>query len=175
VNDEQYIRQLKRAYRSEVFGEAVYAMAARVARNAERRHKWQALCRLERRMERQLSADLARLGVSANRTTAQRWMGGALGVVTGLLPWRFTLTVLGMITKRSTPFFERLQSEGASRQGSSIAELGAHERAQSEFVNRELAGDTEHSLDDVQALLAIGIRSGEPPSKPAERRRSAAT
>jgi hypothetical protein len=141
-------------------------MAARVARSADQRRKWEALCRLETRMKHQLSAGLARLGVSADGVTAQRWVGGALGVVTTLLPWRFTLTVLGVIAKRSTPFFERLESEGASRQGSSIDELGAHERAQTEFVRRELAGDAEHSLDDVQVLLTVGVPSGEPPKTP---------
>ena len=63
------------------------------------------------------------------------------------------MTVLGVITRASTPFFERLDCGGASSDGPRIDGLGAHERAQSEFVRRELAGDPERSLDDVVALL----------------------
>lgn len=163
MTDEEFARRLRRAHRGEVLGEAVYAMAARLTRNAARRRKWEALCRLETRTKLQLGAALARLGVRADAAVAARRLGGALGVGAALLPWRFTLAVLGAITRRSTPVFERLERAGATQRGSDLAGLGAHERAQSEFVRRELAGDATHSLDAVRALLTAGVPAGAPP------------
>lgn len=168
MSDGEFIRRLRRAHRGEVLGEAVYAMAARFARTADQRRKWEALCRLELRTKLQLGAVLAHLGVRAGEATAARWVGGALGVAAALLPWRLTLAALGAITKRSTPVFERLEREGARRQGPSLAGLGAHERAQREFVRRELAGDAARSLSGVHALL--GVTAGRRARRRARRR-----
>ena len=45
---------LKRAYEMEVFGEAVYAMAAHLTRQPDHRRKWEALRQLEAQTRDQL-------------------------------------------------------------------------------------------------------------------------
>jgi hypothetical protein len=47
-------QSLKRAYDIEVFGEAVYAMAAHVTRRPDHRRKWEALRQLEAQTRDQL-------------------------------------------------------------------------------------------------------------------------
>ncbi|MEP7382339.1 MAG: hypothetical protein ABI910_11665 [Gemmatimonadota bacterium] len=156
MTEGRYVMGLERAYRGEVFGEAVYAMAARLTRDPDRRRKWKALAQLETLTKTRLSKTLALAGVSVREHAARRWLGAAAGLLVGALPWRFTMALLGVITRSSTPFFERLDSQSAECGGSHVGGLGAHERAQSQFVRRELAGDEEHSLDDVLALLRGG-------------------
>ena len=78
MTERRYIRRLKRAYRSEVFGEAVYTMAARVARHPDHRRKWDALGQLETRMKRQLSSALAQADVTVRERAARGWAGAAL-------------------------------------------------------------------------------------------------
>ena len=40
MDDAQYKRDLQRIHESEVYGRAVFATAARLTRNAERKAKW---------------------------------------------------------------------------------------------------------------------------------------
>jgi hypothetical protein len=156
MTQQRYVKKLKRAYRNELFGEALYAMAARVARHSGHRRKWEALRDLETRMKLQLSTALARTDVTVPERIAP-WVGATLGVFAGLLPWRMIMTILALITRSSTPFFERVELEAATRQGSRLDGLGAHERAQCEFARRELAHDSQHSLQPVLALLLFWV------------------
>jgi hypothetical protein len=166
MTERQYVMGLVRAHRSEVFGEAVYAMAARLTRHQDHRRKWEALTQLETLMKIRLSDALAVEGVTTRERASRRWLGAAVGILAGLLPWRFTMTLLGLITRFSTPFFERLESQSAGRAGSHVDGLGAHERAQSEFVRRELTGDDEHSLYAVHVLLRARVSCGEVVQRP---------
>lgn len=145
-------QSLKRAYEIEVFGEAVYAMAAHLARRPEHRRKWEALRQLEAQTRDRLRTTLARAGDTPHDLLVRSWLGSAVGAVIGVLPWRMTLTLLDIVLRWSVRFFERVEDEVCEKEGLSAYELAAHERAQWEFVRRELAGD-EQSIDPILALL----------------------
>lgn len=147
-------QSLKRAYEIEVFGEAVCAMAASLARLPDHRRKWEALRQLEAQTRDQLRAALVRTGATPRDSVVRPWLGSAVGTLTGVLPWRATLTLLGIVLRWSLRFFERVEDEGCGREGPSVHGLAAHERAQWEFVRRELAGD-ETSIDPILAQLEV--------------------
>lgn len=147
-------QSVKRAYDIEVFGEAVYAMAARLARRPDRRRKWEALRQLEAQTRDQLRTVLVRAGDTPRDSAVQRWLGRAVGAVIGALPWRITLTVLRIVLRWAVRFFEQIEDEACGRESASIHGLAAHERAQWEFVRRELSGD-EQSIDPILAQLEV--------------------
>lgn len=145
---------LKRAYEIEVFGEAVYAMAAHLTRRPDHRRKWEALRQLEAQTRDQLRAALARAGETPRDSVVGAWLGSAVGAFVGVLPWRATLTLLGIVLRWSVRFFEQVENNVCGKEGLSVHGLAAHERAQWEFVRRELAGD-ETSIDPVLAQLEV--------------------
>ncbi len=95
---------LKRAYEIEVFGEAVYAMAASLTRRPEHRRKWEALRQLEAQTRDRLRTTLARAGDTPHDSLVRPWLGSAVGVVIGVLPWRATLTLLDIVLRWSAGF-----------------------------------------------------------------------
>jgi hypothetical protein len=147
-------QSLKRAYGIEVFGEAVYAMAAHLTRRPDQRRKWEALRQLEAQTREQLRTTLVRAGETPRDSVVRAWLGSAVGAFIWVLPWRATLALLRMTLRWSLRFFERVEDETCGTEGSSIHGLAAHERAQWEFVRRELAGD-KTSVDPILAQLEV--------------------
>ncbi|PWB81405.1 MAG: hypothetical protein C3F08_02005 [Candidatus Methylomirabilota bacterium] len=147
-------QSLKRAYGIEVFGEAVYATAARLARRPEHRRKWEALRQLEAQTGDRLRTALALAAGTPRDSVVRRWLGRAVGAVIGILPWRITLTVLNIVLKWSVQFFEYVEDELHEQGDTATYGLAAHERAQWEFVRRELAGDAQ-SIVPILALLEV--------------------
>lgn len=161
-------QSLTRAYHIEVFGEAVYATAASLARRPEHRRKWEALRQLEAQTRDQLRAALIRAGDTPHGSAVQVWIGSAVGAVIGVLPWRATLTVLDVVLRWSIRFFERVEDDARRGTEASLVQgLAAHERAQWEFVRRELAGD-EQSIDPILTQLEVryGIDKPHPLTPP---------
>ncbi|MGB4782062.1 hypothetical protein [Candidatus Methylomirabilis sp.] len=62
--------------------------------------------------------------------------------------------MLSIILRWSLRFFERIEDETHRKEGLSVHGLAAHERAQWEFVRRELTGD-EKSIDPILAQLEV--------------------
>jgi len=148
-----YLTALQHAHRIEVNGEATYAAAARWTRSPEHRARWQVLADLETRMKDRVAAEIvARGGVALERTLDIR-AGRVIGAVIAALPWRVMLWGLRLVTRRTTHFWERLGAEHPDENAELLADLTAHERAQVEFAQRELAGDCDRSLEPVRALL----------------------
>ncbi|MDE2058794.1 MAG: hypothetical protein KGL31_12890 [candidate division NC10 bacterium] len=147
-------QSLKRAYDIEVFGEAVYAMAAHLAPRPDQRRKWEALRQLEAQTRDRLRTALTRAGDTPYDSAVRTWLGGAVGAFVGVLPWRVTLILLNIILRWSVRLFEQVENEVFRKEGSLVHGLAAHERAQWEFVRRELAGD-ETSIDAILAQLEV--------------------
>jgi hypothetical protein len=162
MTTDAYLRELIWAYRTEVFGEALYATAAVFTRELSRRRKWQVLAQLETRTKILLGEALDREGLPASRSSLRRSLGRITGVLAAAFPWRLTLWVVGVVARSTVAGFERFEREGSSEDSALLQHLTAHERAQCEFVSRELAGDNDRSLDRVLVLLrqADGIGSG---------------
>src|SRR5262245_18989210 len=155
-----YLERLRQAHRIEVNGEAVYATAARRTSRPDRQAKWQALEQLESQMKQQLAAAIEREGTTASERAVDVLLGQAVGIAAAGIPWGITLRVLGIVTRHTTRFWERLEREHAGRDAALLARLVAHERAQSEFVQLELHGQGERSTAPVLALLRDS-RSGK--------------
>jgi len=148
-----YLRDLHKAHRIEVSGEAVYAAAARMTRWPERRRKWQALEKLETQTKCRLASVITQLGDVAKERRADAWLGRAVAGVLACLPWNAQMRAMRAIVVHAISFWEQLARENPQGDAPLHDYLIAHERAQLDFVQDELQGRGERSLDHVLGLL----------------------
>jgi len=152
--DRQYIRELRLAFQAEVFGEAGYAVLARLKLSPVQREKFRALRELESQQKQRIAAALAQAGFDVRESWLAKLLGGWAALAAAPLPWRLEARVLYALLTITMPAFERFERKFADRNPALARELTAHERAQVEFFRREIAGDTTASLQPIRELLA---------------------
>ncbi len=101
-----------------------------------------------------LAEALDREGLPPSPAKLQRLLGKLTGALAASFPWRPTLWVVGIVSNHTVARLEQFERETPNNHPVILQYLTAHERAQCEFVARELAGDTERSLDQVLVLLS---------------------
>ena len=153
MTNQAYRKRLNRLFQGEVFGEAAYLMAARCSGCPQRRHKWDTLRKLETQTKIQLHAVLFQNGWGANERTRYKFLGCAVGMFAAILPWRLSLKFLELIVCTGLKTLDRFVNRAPSDEKKFAESVLDHERAQYEFVQRELHGDEKSSLDQVLILL----------------------
>jgi hypothetical protein len=148
-----YLARLHEAHHIEVSGEAVYAVAARRARDQDWRVKWQALEKLEIQTKTRVAAAIMRLGDTAKVRGFDVWLGHFVGRLIAILPTRMALRAMRAIVVHAISFWERLQREHPEGDAQLLEYLVAHERAQFDFAQDELDGRSDRSLSHVTKLL----------------------
>lgn len=128
-------------------------MAARCTGCPERRHKWDTLRKLETQTKRELQAVLIQNGWEADERTRYKFLGSAVGIFAAILPWRLSLKFLELIVCAGLKTLDRFVNRAPEDEKKFAKRVWDHERAQYEFVLRELHGDDKSSLDQVLILL----------------------
>lgn len=149
----QYRKDLQRIHESEVYGAAVFDMAARFTRNRERKEKWLALKALE---EQTLGRYLEYMQKSGQKVVEPRgWAlkGSGEGVALGLMPWRLSMRLLRNATIPFQEKFLRLKKNAGEPDRTFFSYVYAHEKAIEAFAKKELSGDRD-SLQAVKELLS---------------------
>ena len=154
------VKTLEWAHQTEVLGEALYATAARLTRDESRRRKWQALAQLETTTKASIRQALIQARGSTRERGFDKCVGQAAGFLAAMFPWRVTLRVVRVVASSTVERFEQLEREANDEDRVLFEELTAHERAQCDFAERELAGDGLRSIEPILALLD----RAEPPS-----------
>jgi hypothetical protein len=149
---KRYLKDLRRAFQAEVFGEASYAVMARLTRDPERRAKLETLRRLETRTKGRLGEAISGQGHDVRESWIAKLLGASAAVATAPLPWRVELKILKAFIKVTLPAFERFERQWKAQDPELASDLARHERAQLEFLERELEG-LAASLEPVRALL----------------------
>lgn len=152
MNYPQHKEDLQRIHESEVFGMALFDMAARLSRNPTRRDKWLTLKALE---EKTLDRYLAYMQAAAQPVVEPRlWRlkGRLEGAVLGLLPWRLAMKLLAEGTQPFQERFLRLKTHAEGPDLEFFSYVYAHEKAIEAFARKELAED-QGSLQAVESLL----------------------
>ena len=149
----EYRADLQHIHESEVYGAAVFATAARLTRDPERRKKWLTLKALE---DKTLSCYLAHMESTRQPVTEPKgWAlkGHAEGAALALMPWRVAMKLVGDATASFQERFLRLEQHAEGEERAFFAYVYAHEKAIESFAHRELANDAD-SLKAVEGLLA---------------------
>jgi hypothetical protein len=137
-----------RAYQGEVLGEALFANIAGTLDDPEQARKMRVLSDLERRTKEAIAPALDRAGISTEPDPDMFVLADALsqGVA-----WIDFLDATQSITEQYIPLYQRIGELDPTEQASSDL-LVAHEAALRSFARAELAGDTDISLDAINAL-----------------------
>jgi len=148
----QYKSDLQRIHESEVYGRAVFATAARLTRDPERKSKWLTLQALEEETLARYLAYMARTGQTVVEPKIWELKGYAEGAALGLMPWRLAMRLVRDATGPFQEKFLRLKQNCDEAEREFFAYVYAHEKALEAFAVKELAGDPG-SLKAVESLL----------------------
>lgn len=152
MNYPHYKKDLQHVHKSEVYGIAVFSMAARLAVSSERKKKWLALKHLE---EKTLERYLAYMKDSGQPMTEPRFWkikGYADGAALGILPWRLSMKLVANATAPFQEKFLRLKNNAESTDKEFFNFVYAHEKAIEAFAHKELSKN-QNSLEAVENLL----------------------
>jgi hypothetical protein len=139
-----------KAYQGEVLGEALFDRMADQIDDEGHKTKMRVLATLERRTKEAMVPALERAGLSTepdpeSLRTAEALAGAAT------TPWKDLLATFEPITSQFCAMYRRIGELDSSERAMSDL-LVSHELALRAFARAEIAGDTETSLDQINAL-----------------------
>jgi predicted ATPase len=137
----------------ETRGEAICRTHARLARTAGQRAKWTLLAELERATKEALVRDLQANGIAVGESAEKRLEGEVFAEQAASVPW---LEAMAMMRSRILFYLDGLRamtSAVPATQRALASRLLEHEEAWLAFVDRELAGESETSIEPVRAHL----------------------
>ena len=149
----EYQADLQRIHESEVYGAAVFATAARLTRNPERKRKWLKLKALEEKTLAHYLAYMARTKQPLTEPKGWALKGRAEGAALALMPWRVAMRLVADATGPFQEKFLRLKQNAEGEEQEFFAYVYAHEKAIEAFARREMRNDSG-SLKAVESLLA---------------------
>jgi hypothetical protein len=139
-----------KAYQGEVLGEALFGRMADRMDDADHAAKMRVLEKLERRTKEAIVPALERAGLSTEPDPESIKTAEALAEAAST-PWKDLLATFEPITSQFCLMYRRIGELDPSEQDAADL-LVAHEAALCDFARAEIAGDTETSLDQVNAL-----------------------
>jgi hypothetical protein len=145
-----------KAYQGEVLGEILFAGIAALfeAEDPERGRKMRVLEKLERRTKEAAAPALERAGISTepdpeNVSVAEMLVQGTAG-----MPWSDIVGAIEPITGQYLELYRRIgQLDPSEIETADL--LVAHELALAAFGRKEVAGDLDGSLDEIEALAHL--------------------
>jgi hypothetical protein len=154
MNYSEYKKDLQRIHESEVYGCAVFHMAAQVTLNPKRKKKWLVLKDLEAQtLERYLSY-MKNSGQTVMEPKGWAIKGYAEGAALGVLPWRLSMRLLKNATLPFQEKFLRLKNNATQESDKKFfGYVYAHEKAIESFAQKELSRE-QNSLKAAESLLS---------------------
>jgi len=152
---DSYIEGIRGAWLGEQFGEAFFkALADRTAAEPMR-STWQTLAKLEHVTGKRMAALLDAHGEAAVTDEAIEVGDDILAQYTNASHLESMLRMKDVVEKAIIRF-DQLLAVAPESDVSAVQFLVHHEQALLTFVDREIAGDHQHALEDVEQLLGPG-------------------
>jgi hypothetical protein len=148
-----YEQEIKAAFEGEIWGEAFFLALASSERPAEQRRRLLILARLETETGLAMQQLADRLGLNDGDRQPHLAAGAERAAPWQELDWREAMQRLKAMIAPYVERYDALAAAARPEDHDILNQLAAHERALLIFAERELAGDSEQSLDAVLALL----------------------
>jgi len=153
MNRTEYLSAVNEfMYQGEVLGEAVSGRWLELEKDPLRRYKWATLQQLETETKARLRPFLMQLGLSVvqNDVSAQveEYSKGFADK-----SWSELMQLMAEVTGVYLEKFREIEAAAPQAERAMARTMVVHETSLNEFAKRELAGDTEHSLDAVISQL----------------------
>jgi hypothetical protein len=143
-----------KAYQGEVLGEQLFdRVAAQLEENGEAEHaaKMRVLATMERRTKEAIAPALERAGISTQADPEVLATAEILAGATATISWNELMASFEPITAQYSAMYVRIGELDLAEQAAADL-LVAHELALRNFARAELAGQSDTSLDDINAL-----------------------
>ncbi|HUC04814.1 MAG TPA: hypothetical protein VL961_05405 [Acidimicrobiales bacterium] len=151
AGDEALDALWTKAYQGEVLGEALFAGMADSCEPTERARKLRVLAEVERRTREAMVPAMQRAGLSTAADPEAVHNGELLAEGSRALPWADFMASFEPITTEFLAVYTRIgELDPSERETADL--LVAHERALQDFARAELAGESEHSVEVLEAL-----------------------
>jgi hypothetical protein len=139
-----------KAYQGEVLGEALFDRMADQIDDADHKAKMRVLAELERRTKEAVAPALERAGLPTQPDDESLETAEALAGAADT-PWKDLLATFEPITSQFCAMYRHIGELDPSERAASDL-LVAHELALRAFARAEIDGDTDTSLDQINAL-----------------------
>jgi hypothetical protein len=153
LNYPEYQSDLNQILESEMMGEILFNMAARLTWSSQRRRKWLLLRDLETQTKNRLFEFLHQQQQRASLSRPVKIKGYYCGLLLGLLPWPKSMKLLEHGTIPFLKVYKRLEENADEPSREFFSYVVAHEEAIAEFARLERSGDSEQSINAVMGLL----------------------
>lgn len=146
---KEYRDGILSAWQGEQWGRQFFELLAAATDDAGRRTKWEVLAELER-----VTGDTLAPLVADDASAEKRPDPSAAAAAYGALPYAEALQQMMTIVEPAIERFRELIDMAPEEDREAVQVLFDHEVAIERFAKRELAGDTETSLDPVRDVIA---------------------
>jgi len=154
MNYPEYKSDLQRIHESEVYGSAVFHMAAQVTLSPQRKQKWLVLKDLETQTLERYLAYMKSSGQAIIEPKGWALKGYAEGAALGVLPWFISMRLLRNATRPFQEKFLRLKNNATQELDKKFfGYVYAHEKALESFAQKEISKES-NSLKAVESLLS---------------------
>ena len=143
-------------YSSEIFGEKISLAMLPWAKSSEERWKLGTIAQLETETKARLRPFLVKHGISIAEQDVSGPVAELLPVLTAGT-WTDFVRGMNSDLQRFLDVFKKIEEIGPEEDRDILHSMVVHEQALITFTERELAGDGEHSLDDVIAQLSYPL------------------
>lgn len=153
MNRTEYLAAVNEfMYQGEVLGEAVLGRWLQLEKDPLRRYKWANLQQLETETKARLRPFMMQLGLTVVqndvRAQVEEYSKGFADK-----SWSELMQLTAEVTSVYVEKFREIEAAAPEAERAMARMMVVHETALNEFAKRELAGDTEHSLDGVISQL----------------------
>ena len=148
-----YRTYVQQSFDGEVVGEALFRKMVMLCTAPDQAAKLRTLERLERETKEMLSAEVRALGADARERSELIEQGEKVGARLARVAWPELMRILRVELARYVAEFEAAERLAPPGKESLLRRFTEHERALLEFVDREIAGRTQDSLEPVQQLF----------------------
>lgn len=157
MTDESFASQLTEMYQGEVIGEVLFDRLLETCSDPAQRYKVATMLQLETETKARLRPALLELGADITEQAESRRLGGEFADSLAGQDWAGMMTTLRDTIR---PYLERYETiaAGAPDAWRPLAEsMVVHEAALYEFAEKELAGDTQSSVEAIVAQLEFPL------------------
>ena len=150
---DAYRAYVQRSFDGEVVGEALFRKMVALCTVPDQAAKLRALEQLERETKEMLSPEVRALDGDARERSDLIEQGEKVGVRLARVAWPELMRIFRVELARYVADFEAAEPLAPPGKASLLRRFTDHERALLEFVDREIAGRAQDSLEPVQQLF----------------------
>jgi hypothetical protein len=151
--DEAFMEGLNELYQGEVVGEVIFNRMLASFNEPEQRYKIAVMLQLETETKARLRPTLMQVGLDISERNESRQAGQAVADSIEGKDWKGALSALQETVKPYVDRYKQIAAAAPPEYRAVAESMAIHEQSLYEFIELELAGDSERALAELIAQL----------------------